>query len=304
MALSLKEKIYYMKLCLKENVTGFIKKSPIVVMIAIFLLFEIILQFDIGETIWGQIPNRLLFSVIVFWVLYVIYEKSLFYSKVSDYGFALASYGYFILYAIVSEIVRVTQLNYEINFTKSSLIEILACLILSIIVGFIEEGIYRGVILNGLINILPKTKTGLYLSVVINGLFFGISHVWYSFFEITANPFSVIVQILETTISVGAVGILIASIYLKTKNIWCCIFVHALGDFLSFLFDILNNNQLNVQYVDSNMEMNNVLSAISLMGTLIKAVPYLIIAFCILKKISPKDSVLWKRENENVQQKK
>lgn len=286
-----------MKPYLKENVKDFIRKSPLIVMISMILLFEVILQFDIGETIWGQIPNRLLFSVIVFLVLYAIYEKDLFYSKVSDYGFALAGYGYFILYAIVSEIVRVTQLNYEINFTISSLIEILACLILSVIVGFIEEGVYRGIVLNGLISILPKTKKGLYLSVVISGLFFGISHVWYSFFEITANPFSVIVQILGTTISVGAVGILIASIYLKTKNIWCCIFVHSLGDFLSFLFDILNNNQLNVQYVDSNMEMSNVFSAISLIGTLIKAVPYLIIAFCILKKVNLTDSLLWKRAN-------
>lgn len=300
MALSLKEKIYYMKKSYKENVKGFVRRNPFIVMLVMSLIFEIILQFDIGETIWGQIPNRLVFSIIVFGVLYVILGKNLLCFKVSDCAFALISYGYFVFYAIVSEIVRVTQLNYKISFTIDSLINILACLILSIIVGFIEEGVYRGIVLNGFIQLFPKTQKGLYLSVVLNGLFFGISHVWYSFSEMAMNPGSVIIQIVGTTLSIGGVGILFASIYLRTKNIWACIFVHALGDFLSFLFDILNNNQLSVQYADFNVEISNAWLSISFIGsTLIKTIPYLIISFFILKKVEPTQSVLWRIEDDN-----
>ena len=62
---------------------------------------------------------------------------------------------------------------------------------------------------------------------------FGFFHVMGYIPYIGINPISVIIQMAVKTIVTGASGMLFVAIYMKTKNIWACVIVHALNDFKS-----------------------------------------------------------------------
>jgi membrane protease YdiL (CAAX protease family) len=94
------------------------------------------------------------------------------------------------------------------------------------LIGFIEEFLFRGLILNNLFISLGKTKKALYQAVWISSLFFGLTHI-----------VNILVYSTETTLiqTINAVfgGILFCGIYLRSRNIWVAVIIHALLDFIA-----------------------------------------------------------------------
>jgi membrane protease YdiL (CAAX protease family) len=92
-------------------------------------------------------------------------------------------------------------------------------------IGFFEEIIFRGLILIVLLQKLPKTQKGVFLAVVYSSALFGIIHIMNLFAGASAS---------DTILQVGysfLMGMMWAIVFLKTKNIWLSMFLHATYNF-------------------------------------------------------------------------
>lgn len=90
-------------------------------------------------------------------------------------------------------------------------------------VGLFEECIFRGVIFAVVAGLFSKDKKGLWLTYITSSVVFGIAHIFNGS----------ILQVGYTILTGG----LFAFALMKTKNIFCCAFVHALYNFGGLLFE-------------------------------------------------------------------
>lgn len=90
-------------------------------------------------------------------------------------------------------------------------------------VGLFEECIFRGVIFTVIAGLFSKDKKGLLLTFVCSSAVFGLAHIFNGS----------ILQVGYTVLTGG----LFAFTLMKTKNIFCCAFVHGLYNFCGLLFD-------------------------------------------------------------------
>lgn len=105
-------------------------------------------------------------------------------------------------------------------------------------VGFFEEIIFRGVLLIFLLKALSKLKMNLILSIVISSFIFALSHL-FNLFSGAAYG--------DTFLQIGysfLVGMMWAVMFLKTKNIWLTMILHAsfnfFGQVMFYLGDVNN----------------------------------------------------------------
>ncbi|MCF7929914.1 MAG: CPBP family intramembrane metalloprotease [Acholeplasmataceae bacterium] len=101
--------------------------------------------------------------------------------------------------------------------------------------GFFEEIIFRGIILIFLVNKFAHLKNGLLLSIVMSSLFFGLIHI----FNLYSGA-----SIIDTLMQVGysfLVGMMWAVMFLKTKNIWLVMILHATFNFFGQVMFYLGN---------------------------------------------------------------
>jgi len=97
-------------------------------------------------------------------------------------------------------------------------------------IGLFEELIFRGVIFAVLAGIFSKDKKGLILTFVLSSVIFALSHL--------VNGFSI--QVAYTLLTGG----LFAFCLMKTRNIFCCAFVHGLYNFCGLLLGKASENGL------------------------------------------------------------
>lgn len=90
-------------------------------------------------------------------------------------------------------------------------------------VGLFEECIFRGVIFAVVAGLFSKDKKGLWLTYITSSVVFGIAHIFNGS----------ILQVGYTILTGG----LFAFALMKTKNIFCSAFVHALYNFGGLLFE-------------------------------------------------------------------
>lgn len=90
-------------------------------------------------------------------------------------------------------------------------------------VGLFEECIFRGVIFSVLAGVFSRDRKGLLLTYVTSSIVFGVAHIF------NGNPLQVGYTILT--------GGLFAFAMMKTKNIFCAAFVHALYNFGGLFFE-------------------------------------------------------------------
>ncbi|WP_434304940.1 lysostaphin resistance A-like protein [Clostridium botulinum] len=92
-------------------------------------------------------------------------------------------------------------------------------------VGISEEFIFRGTILNLLIDKFDKTPKGIYASIIISSIIFGTAHITNIFSGVSVK--SAFIQAVGATV----LGALLGTMYLRTRNIWVVVILHALMDF-------------------------------------------------------------------------
>jgi membrane protease YdiL (CAAX protease family) len=107
---------------------------------------------------------------------------------------------------------------------------ILVFIVFCFAIGLFEEVVFRGLILTVLLQRLPQTKTGILQAIVLSSLVFGVLH--FVNFVAGANPFDTLLQIGYSFL----MGMLWAVVYLKTKNLWMAIVLHALYNISGLLY--------------------------------------------------------------------
>lgn len=97
-------------------------------------------------------------------------------------------------------------------------------------IGLFEEVVFRGLILTVLLQRLPETKQGILIAIVLSSLIFGVIH----FVNLVAGA-----SPLDTLLQIGysfLMGMLWAVVYLKTKNLWMAILLHAMYNMSGLVF--------------------------------------------------------------------
>lgn len=102
----------------------------------------------------------------------------------------------------------------------------------SFTIGFAEELMCRGWIQNEFIERFGSNRKQVITSICLSGLVFGFLHLTNVFAG--QELFDTLMQVLQTT----AVGILLGSIYYRTKNIWSVVFIHGFYDFAIMLGEV------------------------------------------------------------------
>lgn len=91
-------------------------------------------------------------------------------------------------------------------------------------VGINEEVWMRGLVLNGLMK--KYEKSSIWKPIIISSLIFGLVHLPNIFF---VEPLTLLIQVVNAMCG----GILFATIFIKSKNIFSVIVIHALTDWIS-----------------------------------------------------------------------
>ena len=141
-------------------------------------------------------------------------------------------------------------------------------LLLTIFIGIAEEFLCRGWLQNEFIERYGDTKKHIVLSLLFSSLIFGLIH--FSNMLAGQDLFTTIVQVLQAT----SAGLLLGSIYYKTKNIWAVIFLHSIYDFCLMIGDLnlikdCTFNTPTTGIVLYNTFSTLVLSAINIVGALL-----------------------------------
>ncbi len=97
-------------------------------------------------------------------------------------------------------------------------------------VGMFEECIFRGIIFAVLANCFSKDRRGFLKTYVLSAAVFAAAHLLNLFGG--ASPVAVLMQVGYTFLTGGLFGFCL----IKTKNIFCCAFVHGLYNFCGLLF--------------------------------------------------------------------
>ena len=104
-------------------------------------------------------------------------------------------------------------------------------IVFCIFIGIAEEFLCRGWIQNEFMERFSNSKKEVIISIILSSLVFGFMHIINLSVQ---GVLETIIQIFNAT----ALGVLLGSIYYKTKNIWSIIFLHSFYDFALFIGDI------------------------------------------------------------------
>ena len=148
----------------------------------------------------------------------------------------------------------ITAINFLANISElknASILEIINVLVFCFFIGVAEEFLCRGWLQNEFIERYSENRKNVITSIVLASLVFGLMHL----LNVTSQTlYETILQIINA----ASIGVLLGSIYYKTKNIWSVIFLHSIYDFALFMGEInlvkectYNTPSLGVTIVDS-----------------------------------------------------
>lgn len=108
-------------------------------------------------------------------------------------------------------------------------------IVLSLLVGSFEELLFRGILLRSLLIKWNNLQHGPLLALTVSSMFFGAVHL----INLTHQSLPATLFQVEFAFSLG---MLLGGIYLRTHNLFLCIFLHALIDSGAFLSNWMNNS--------------------------------------------------------------
>ena len=165
---------------------------------------------------------RLVLSAIMIGIMILMGGKEKLLKLKDGFGYTLRKCRYILI------------LNY--GFSPELITKEISYFVLCITIGLFEEGLFRGVIFQGLVRKTGSTRKGIWMAVIISSLIFGFVHV-YTYVIGGRYDLVGIIESIGKTIQTGIIGIILAAVYIKTKNFWAIALVHTLNDF--FLMQVV-----------------------------------------------------------------
>ena len=212
------------------------RKSIFIYFIWIFLVFMVI---DLSMMLFANVVTltsfvekygtdlivELFYAIAVLIVMLLFHNSYVFTSKKEDFWNSLL---------LAFPMLAVTAINLLSNYSQigaASTAKIINLVIFCIFIGIAEEFLCRGWIQNEFMERYSESKKSVIMSIVLASLVFGLMHISNVGVQ---TVYETVLQVINAT----AIGILLGSIYYKTKNIWSVIFLHAIYDFAIFLGEI------------------------------------------------------------------
>ena len=135
---------------------------------------------------------------------------------------------------------------------------------MSLGVGMYEEGMYRGLILHGLLARMGTSRSGIVGALVVSSLLFGLVHIFPAD-DLAWNAPS-IAQAALNILQTGMFGFVMGVVVLKTRSLWPAVMLHGLSDFLLLIVDMgLYDNPLSTDYVTTGEDAAAVVVVYSVM---------------------------------------
>lgn len=273
-----------------------IRNKPILVMIVLFCL-SMNLSSRGGGYI-GQSIFKMMTGLILVGFLYIIVGKELFsWSKKSARLTFLWGCVPLLLntYDTIFKVVE-TYKNPFRRLHDDWWVNAIIILVYTLSIGFWEEGLFRGIITNGLVKLLPKTKRGIFVAIALNGLIFGLLHMDWQVFSMGYDMQTGILHNVLLVLKTGSIGMVLAAIYLRTKNIWPCMLAHAMIDFASYMEGPLTSGVIASSYSDK--VYSGGFWNIGMKLSVFLIVANICIAIFNASKINLEECVMWKTEEK------
>ena len=137
-----------------------------------------------------------------------------------------AAWGVTLMVAIYVLLVNFYAFFGEITFQPASLFtpEAQPLLLQALRAGWVEETVFRGIMLYGLVRVLGRSKRGLVAALVFQAVLFGILHALQAFFGV--DPASALSNVLATLIF----GLWVGALVVCTGSVWPAILLHAVSN--------------------------------------------------------------------------
>ncbi|WP_310604893.1 CPBP family intramembrane glutamic endopeptidase [Anaerosporobacter sp.] len=133
------------------------------------------------------------------------------------------------LIAVFFSVINVVKLSGKMT-TSEFFVNCAVWSVYALAVGFFEEVLCRGLLLNGLCVMLEGKKNPVIVSIVLSSLIFGALH-FINVIDGSASFIETAIQVVYTTVG----GIVFAMAYKRSNTIWSTIVVHGFLDFAVFM---------------------------------------------------------------------
>lgn len=176
----------------------------------------------------------------------------------------------FILAAIVT-LIGSFLVTGDATFVNPKPQEIMLFMIMILFVGFIEEVLFRGIVLKSILNKYGNSKHGIIISVIVSSFVFGLAHI----VTLMIHPQLVmytITQVIYCTLA----GVLFSIIYLRCQNIFALVMLHTIIDISSLLPVVF--------YPSNNLVLTSDTGIAELLTYVLLHIPFLMIAAIYAKK--------------------
>ena len=168
-------------------------------------------------------------------LLFICALGGLFYVKPSlrgmGYGFKMLKI--ILIMDVILLVISVVEIFIDPTYKgppSSWFVNLVVSALLCLGIGMFEEGVFRGLLLQGLLARMGTNKKGIVAAILISSLLFGFAHV----VPEAGAQFTVdyIAQMVLKTLQTGMLGVILAVVVIKTHSLWPAIVLHGLSDFL------------------------------------------------------------------------
>lgn len=206
-----------------------------------------------GGSVPGMMFVRMGLSIAAFAVIAIAAGRRVIEPSAKSIGFAFKKSIYLLAIALVTGAFAIGMALYQ---NKELLpdwpFQLALVVLLCLVIGAFEEGLFRGIVLSSLLARLGNTRRGLVGAVVVSSLIFGVVHVAPSLLSGQVSDGLGVAQAVLKTVQSGILGAFLAAIFLTTRNLWGVVLVHSVNDLFAMLSEALYAGSVSHQYVSTD----------------------------------------------------
>jgi len=144
--------------------------------------------------------------------------------------------------------------------------------LIMLFIGIFEEVLCRGIILSNMLDKWGNSKKGVIKAVIISSFIFGVGHI----VNLLIYP-TFVIRTISQILTASLHGMLYTSVYLRTKNLWAVILLHAVYDWFVKFSSIFHSADSGITPAD--------ISIVDLIINVAYALPWALIALFYLRKV-------------------
>ena len=244
-----------------------------------------------GSDIYGMIPVRLVLAALMLAIMAIAGGTAAIKPSCKGLGYEM-TWGLYML-AFAFGLGMVAFLLMPLTGAQAVTdwpLQLLALILLCLCVGVFEEGLFRGILLNGLLAKIGGTKRGIVTAILVSALLFGFAHVAPSFLVGDVYNPATAGQAILKTLQGAFMGFLFAVLYLRSHNFWGIVALHGLNDFFVLIQSAVFTTSLEFQYVSSTPDSaEEAAQLFAMLFAVVMYAPLLAIGILQIRKVHGSD---------------